>query len=106
MAPNHQRALWFRGIAALQAGDGAGAVARWVALLPIVDAATAEALVEQIRSAREAAGLPPMDPSLVAAPNAPAVGDPAPGTPGGGAKRKTSACLKAAGIRRTPEGDV
>ena len=82
MAPNHQRALWFRGIAALQAGDGAGAVARWEALLPIVDAATAEALIEQIRGAREAAGLPPMDPSLVAAPNTPAVGDPAPGTPG------------------------
>lgn len=104
--PNHQRALWFRGIAALQAGDGAGAVARWEALLPMVDAATAEALVEQIGGAREAAGLPPMDPALVAAvepatasgtaagaaattaampagSNAPSASDePAPGTPG------------------------
>ncbi|MGL6290611.1 MAG: tetratricopeptide repeat protein [Silanimonas sp.] len=65
--PNHQRALWFRGIAALQAGDGPGAVARWEALLPMVDAATAEALVEQIGGAREASGMPPMDPALVAA---------------------------------------
>jgi cytochrome c-type biogenesis protein CcmH len=95
--PNHQRALWFRGIAALQAGDGAGAVARWEALLPMVDAATAEALVEQIGGAREAAGLPPMDPALIAAASAaresapaeanaptdePATSEPAPGTPG------------------------
>lgn len=96
--PNHQRALWFRGIAALQAGDGAGAVARWEALLPMVDAATAEALVEQIGGAREAAGLPPMDPALIAAASAaradaptpadpsaasaPTTTEPAPGTPG------------------------
>jgi cytochrome c-type biogenesis protein CcmH len=64
--PNHQRALWFRGIAALQAGDGPGAVARWESLLPMVDAATAEALVEQIDGAREAAGMPPMNVSPVA----------------------------------------
>jgi cytochrome c-type biogenesis protein CcmH len=95
--PNHQRALWFRGIAALQAGDGAGAVARWEALLPMVDTATAEALVEQIGGAREAAGLPPMDPALIAAASAArasapaeasaptdaaATSEPAPGTPG------------------------
>lgn len=77
--PNHQRALWFRGIAALQAGDAAGAVARWEALLPMVDPATAQALVDQIRTAREAAGLPPMDPALAAVADAK---DPAPGTPG------------------------
>ena len=94
--PNHQRALWFRGIAALQAGDGVGAVARWETLLPMVDAATAEALAEQIAGAREAAGLPPMDPALIAAAsaaratapsvaadaNSPTGNDPAPGTPG------------------------
>lgn len=95
--PNHQRALWFRGIAALQAGDAAGAVARWEALLPMVDAATAQALVAQIGSARDAAGLPPMDPALIAAASAarasaptetspptdaPATSEPAPGTPG------------------------
>lgn len=96
--PNHQRALWFRGIAALQAGDGAGAVARWEALLPMVDAATAEALVEQIGGAREAAGLPHMDPALIAAASAaradaptpaapsaasaPTTTEPAPGSPG------------------------
>jgi cytochrome c-type biogenesis protein CcmH len=66
--PNHQRALWFRGIAALQSGDAAGAVARWEALLPQVDAATAEALREQIDGARRMAGLPPAE----AAPEAPA----------------------------------
>ena len=91
--PNHQRALWFRGIAALQAGDAAGAVARWEALLPTVDAPTAEALREQIAGAREAAGMPPMDPALAAAgaagtpmpaasSDAAAGADPAPGTPG------------------------
>ncbi len=97
-APNHQRALWFRGIAAVQAGDGAGAVSRWETLLPMVDAATADALIEQIGSARAAAGLPPMDPTLIAdvraaraepsggtsgaATNTPVVNEPAPGTPG------------------------
>lgn len=65
--PNHQRALWFRGIAALQSGDAAGAVARWEALLPQVDAATAEALREQIDGARRMAGLP----EAAAAPEAP-----------------------------------
>lgn len=90
--PGHQRALWFRGIAALQAGDPAGAVQRWETLLPMVDAATAGALVEQIAGAREFAGLPPMDPALAARAAAPAnaapavapvaTGGPAPGTPG------------------------
>lgn len=81
--PGHQRALWFRGIAALQTGDPAGAVQRWETLLPMVDATTAEALVEQIAGAREFAGLAPMAPAQAAASNTPAVADdPAPGAPG------------------------
>jgi cytochrome c-type biogenesis protein CcmH len=68
--PNHQRGLWFRGIAALQTGDAAGAVQRWEALLPQVDPATAEALREQIAGAREAAGMPAMS-DVAVAPSAP-----------------------------------
>lgn len=75
--PNHQRALWFRGIAALQSGDAAGAVARWEALLPQVDAATAEALREQIDGARRMAGLPSAEAASEAAVTPPAAG---PGT--------------------------
>lgn len=60
-APGHQRGLWFRGIAALQAGDPAGAADRWEALLGTVDDATAAALRPQIDEARARAGLPPLD---------------------------------------------
>lgn len=61
--PEHQRGLWFRGIAAFQAGDAAAAVAHWETLLPMVDATTAEALRPQIDEARKAAGLPTVEPS-------------------------------------------
>ena len=64
--PQQQRALWFRGIAALQAGDAAGAASRWEALLPQVDASTAESLRPQIAEARSAAGLPPLAAAAVA----------------------------------------
>ena len=81
--PEHPRGLWFRGIAALQAGDPAGAVARWESLLPHVDAATAEALRVQIAGAREAAGLPPATVSQPAAPVVAATpSSPVPGAPG------------------------
>ncbi len=65
-SPVHARALWFRGIASLQAGDAADAAARWEFLLPSVDEATAKALREQIAGARAVAGLPPIDPTPVA----------------------------------------
>jgi cytochrome c-type biogenesis protein CcmH len=86
-SPNHQRALWFRGIAAVQSGDPASAVTYWETLLPMVDEATAAALREQVAGAREAAGLPPMDPALAAAPArdaaaAAAAPAPAAGAPG------------------------
>jgi len=58
--PNHQRGLWFRGVAALQAGDAAAAARHWEALLPAVDAETAAALRPQIDRARTDAGLPPL----------------------------------------------
>lgn len=58
--PGHQRGLWFRGVAALQTGDAAGAAQRWEALLPMVDAETAAALRPQIDRARADAGLPPL----------------------------------------------
>lgn len=54
-SPNHRRALWFRGIAAMQSGDAAGAVRHWETLLPLVDEATAVALREQVVAARNAA---------------------------------------------------
>lgn len=76
-SPNHRRALWFRGIAAVQAGEPADAVGHWETLLPLVDEATAAALREQIAGARLSAGMPP---TAEASPSA--VSEPAPGTPG------------------------
>lgn len=66
--PAHPRALWFRGIAAMQAGDVPGAVSRWESLIPLVDEATAAAVRGQVAAARASAGLPPMSPTLDAAP--------------------------------------
>ena len=56
--PAHQHARWYLGIAQRQAGDDAGAVATWTPLLGQLDGTAAEALREQIRVARAAAGLP------------------------------------------------
>ncbi|MBS3896329.1 cytochrome C biogenesis protein [Silanimonas sp.] len=67
MRPNHQRGLWFRGVAALQAGDAAAAAGHWETLLPSVDAETAAALRPQIDRARADAGLPPLPGVPVAA---------------------------------------
>lgn len=81
--PNHERALWLRGIAAVQAGDAATAVARWETLLPMVQGADVDDLRAQIASARASAGMPPMAPELAGTPSA---GTPsaelAPGTTG------------------------
>jgi cytochrome c-type biogenesis protein CcmH len=66
--PAHPRALWFRGIAAMQSGDAPGAVSRWEALIPLVDEATAAAVRGQVVAARASAGLPPMDPASNVAP--------------------------------------
>lgn len=58
--PGNQRAVFFKGILQLQAGQAAEAAATWEALLPMLDAATADALRAQIGQARAQAGLPPL----------------------------------------------
>ena len=58
--PNHQRALFYLGAQRLQAGQPAEAVTVWESLLPLVDEATAKALVPQLDAARQQAGLPPV----------------------------------------------
>ncbi len=60
VAPDHQRARWFRGIAHRQAGDPAAAARTWQPLLDRVDATTAASLREQVDVARAEAGLPPL----------------------------------------------
>jgi cytochrome c-type biogenesis protein CcmH len=59
--PSHQRGLFYLGAARLQAGRPADAAALWEQLLPLVDAGTAQALMQQIAMAREQAGLPVLD---------------------------------------------
>lgn len=58
--PDNQRGLWFLGIAQMQAGKPAQAVAAWEKLLPLVDAGIAGALREQLARARAQADLPPV----------------------------------------------
>ena len=58
--PTHQRALFYLGAQRLQVGQPAEAAKAWERLLPLVDSATAQALVPQIAMAREQAGLPPV----------------------------------------------
>lgn len=66
IAPNHQRAHWYLGIAQRQRGQHAEAAATWEAILPQVDERTAAALHEQINQARTAAGLPLLSETPVA----------------------------------------
>lgn len=59
--PKHERALWLLGIGAAQVGDYTGAIARWEALLPLLDAEDAEVRTQveaQLAEARSRAGLP------------------------------------------------
>lgn len=71
LRPDHQRALFYLGAQRLQAGQPAEAAAYWDRLLPLVDAATAEALRPQLALAREQAGLPPLEPVAAAAADGP-----------------------------------
>ncbi len=71
IAPNHQRAHWYLGIAQRQRGQHAEAAATWEAILPQVDERTAAALHEQINQARTAAGLPLLTETPVAEQAAP-----------------------------------
>ncbi len=58
--PDHQRALWFVGLAQRQDGKPAEAAKTWEPLLAKVDASTATTLRTQINEARAEAGLPPL----------------------------------------------
>lgn len=66
VAPGHQFARWFRGIAHRQDGDPAAAARTWEPLLDVVAPSTIGSLREQIDLARSEAGLP-----LLPAPDAP-----------------------------------
>lgn len=66
--PTNQRALFYLGAQRLQAGQPAEAVKVWEQLLPLVDGATAQALVPQLAMAREQAGLPAVQDLPAAAP--------------------------------------
>lgn len=68
-APTHQRGLFYLGAQRLQAGRPADAVEVWERLLPLVDGATAQALVPQLAAAREQAGLPPVQDLPAAGPS-------------------------------------
>lgn len=58
--PEHQRALWFVGLAQRQEGKHAEAAKTWEPLLAKVDPNTAATLRTQINEARADAGLPPL----------------------------------------------
>nr|WP_298123042.1 tetratricopeptide repeat protein [uncultured Pseudoxanthomonas sp.] len=58
--PDHQRALWFVGLAQRQEGKHADAAKTWEPLLAKVDPNTAATLRTQINEARADAGLPPL----------------------------------------------
>ncbi|MBD9469273.1 tetratricopeptide repeat protein [Pseudoxanthomonas sp. PXM01] len=58
--PDHQRALWFVGLAQRQEGKHADAAKTWEPLLAKVDPNTAATLRTQINEARAEAGLPPL----------------------------------------------
>lgn len=84
--PNHERALWLSGIAAMQRDDKTAALAHWQRLLPLLppDSDVFAAVSEQIRGlgGDAPASASPPDPEVVAAaPDAPAAaatGDAAP----------------------------
>src|SRR5690606_22051419 len=60
LQPEHQRGLWLRGVAAMQAGEPGVALTRWQKLRRLLasDPAAVASLDEQIAGARRAAGLP------------------------------------------------
>lgn len=60
LKPDHQRGLWFLGMAQRQEGQAAEAAKTWEALLSKVEPGTADTLRQQIDAARSDAGLPPL----------------------------------------------
>lgn len=71
--PDHQRALWFLGLAQRQEGKHAEAAKTWEPLLAKVDPNTAATLRTQINEARADAGLPPLADTAPVADAAPAL---------------------------------
>ena len=67
LKPDHQRGLWFLGMAQRQEGQPAAAAATWESLLPLVEPGTTNTLRQQIDAARSDAGLSPL-PAPAAAP--------------------------------------
>lgn len=80
--PEHQRGLWLRGVAAMQAEEPGVALTHWQALRKLLaaDPAAVASLDEQIAGARQAAGLP--DAHGTAQPEAPATAEADPATEG------------------------
>ena len=66
LKPDHQRGLWFLGMAQRQEGQAAEAAKTWEALLSKVEPGTADTLRQQIDAARSDAGLPPLPAATVA----------------------------------------
>ena len=60
LKPDHQRGLWFLGMAQRQEGQAAEAAKTWESLLSMVEPGTANTLRQQIDAARSDAGLPPL----------------------------------------------
>ncbi len=60
VSPEAERAAWLLGIAQRQRGQDADAARTWEALLPRLEPGAAQALREQIDTARQQAGLPPL----------------------------------------------
>ena len=73
LKPDHQRGLWFLGLAQRQEGQPAAAAKTWESLLGMVEAGTASTLRQQINAARSEAGLPLL-PAAIAAETASAAG--------------------------------
>jgi cytochrome c-type biogenesis protein CcmH len=71
--PDHQRALWFLGLAQRQEGKHAEAAKTWEPLLAKVDPNTAATLRTQINEARADAGLPPLADTAPVTDAAPAI---------------------------------
>lgn len=63
LKPDHQRGLWFLGMAQRQEGQAAEAAKTWESLLSKVEPGTAHTLRQQIDAARSDAGLPPLPPA-------------------------------------------
>jgi cytochrome c-type biogenesis protein CcmH len=105
--PQHERALWLLGIGAAQVGDYTGAIARWEALLPLLDAEDAEIRTQveaQLAEARSRAGLPAAAPATAPVPATTAAPQPAPAPAAPAALATPVAAAAAAGAPAAAAG--